>query len=68
VTAVWLHLRGVKGLLILDVTRVLFAPLLPQALIALGNGEPALLLAVAGTVVVSSVRRHGSGARNSASS
>jgi hypothetical protein len=36
----------------LDVARVLFAPLLHQALIALGDGEPALLLAVAGTIGV----------------
>jgi hypothetical protein len=31
---------------------VLFAPLLHQVLITLGDGEPALLLAVAGTVVL----------------
>jgi hypothetical protein len=49
VTAVCLPLRGVEGLVILDIAQVLFVPLLHQALIALGNGEPALLLAVAGT-------------------
>jgi hypothetical protein len=31
---------------------VLFAPLLHQALNALGDGEPALLLTVAGTIIV----------------
>jgi hypothetical protein len=31
---------------------VLFAPLLHQALIVLDDGEPELLLAVAGTVIV----------------
>jgi hypothetical protein len=55
VTAVFLPLHplhGVEGLLILDVAQVLIALLLHQALITLGDGEPALLLVVAGTVLV----------------
>jgi hypothetical protein len=36
----------------LEVDRVLFASLLRQALIALGDGERVLLLAVAGTIGV----------------
>jgi hypothetical protein len=54
-----LPLRAIEGLLILDVARVIFALFLHQALIALGDGEPALLFAVAGTVIVGEeARRH----------
>jgi hypothetical protein len=50
-------LRGEEGFFVLTVARELLPPLLHQALVALGNDEPALRLAVAVTVLISKEAR-----------